>query len=88
LLSLSEADDAELDDEMYSTLIGTRLDEATALGRTCGCGPVGLTVTGLGRGGIALGLGPRKVDDKAGTGRRGGGGGGEGEGDGEGEGVE
>jgi hypothetical protein len=32
-VALSDAEDAELDDEMYSTFIGTRLDEATALGR-------------------------------------------------------
>lgn len=37
---MSDAGDAELDDGDDSTLIGMRLDAATALGRTCGRGPL------------------------------------------------
>jgi hypothetical protein len=39
----SDAGDAELDAGEDSTLMGIRLDDATAFGRICGRGPLGTT---------------------------------------------
>jgi len=85
---MSDAGDAELDDGDDSTLIGIRLDDATAFGRTWGRGPLCATEDDDDLCTSRLGLGVRdmRINEATWGGDGRGTGDGVGDGDGEGEG--
>jgi len=64
---MSDAGDAELEDGDGSTLIGIRLDDATAFGRICGRGPLGTTEALNGPCTSRFGLGGRDIRNNEAT---------------------